>query len=319
MDRWKYRVAVACALVACAGLARAQSYPSKPIRIVVAFAPSGIADTIARLVGEKASERLGQPVIIENRPGAGGVVASKMVAAAPADGYVLLAHTAAIAISATTVKDGFDPLTQLVPVALVAWTPTILAVNASGPALNLQEYLRAKGGRVTYSSAGIGTPPHLTAEYLLKSVPGVDAVHVPYQGGPQAITAVLAQQTDIVSTSMPPAVAHIKQGKLRALVVASAKRVATLPDVPTVAESGLPEYEDLSWVAFFAPARTSAAVVQRLNAEINEALKQPELRERLTAIGFETTASTPEEFAQYMKNEVAKWARVVRATGFTGN
>ena len=306
-------------LALAAGSACAQTYPNKAIKAVVAFAPGGIADGIGRLIGQKLSERLGQAVVIENRDGAAGTLAAKAVAAAAPDGYTLLVHTAAVAISASTSKDGFDPLAELVPIALVAWTPTIFAVSAAVPANTLQEYIKLKGGKFNYSSAGVGTPPHLTAEFLFKTLPGVDAVHVPFRGGAPAITAVLGGQVDMVATSMPPAVPHIKQGKMKALVVTSAKRSATLPDVPTAAEAGFAEFEDVSWVAFFAPAKTPAAVVQKLNAEINDALKQPDVKERLAAIGFEPTASTPAEFSVYMKREVAKWAKIVKTIGFTGN
>jgi tripartite-type tricarboxylate transporter receptor subunit TctC len=299
--------------------AQAQAYPNKPIKAIVAFAPGGIADGIGRLIGQKLTERMGQSVVIENRDGAAGVLASKAVSAAAPDGYTLLVHTAAVAISPSVSKDGFDPLTELVPVAMIASTPTILVVSSSVPANNLQEYIKLKGGKFNYSTAGVGTPPHLTAEFLFKSLPGVDAVHVPFRGGAPAITAVLGGQVDMVSTSMPPAVPHIKQGKMKALVATSAKRSPTLPDVPTAAESGFADFEDLSWVAFFAPAKTPPAVVQKLNAEINEVLKLPDVKERLAAIGFDPAPSSAPEFAGYMKKEVAKWAKIVKTIGFTGN
>ena len=310
---------ICLALSICVGTAHAQSYPSKPVHIVVAFAPGGIADNIARLVGQGLGERLRQSVVVENRAGAGGVIASKSVAAAAADGYTLLAHTAAIAISASTSTDGFDPTVSLVPVALVASTPTIFAVNGADPSKTLQEFIRSRGGRFNYSTAGVGTPPHLTAEYLFKSLSGLDAVHVPFSGGAPAMTAVLGQQVDMISGALPPLIPNIRQGKLRVLAVASARRAETLPDVPTVVEAGLPAFEDLAWVAFFAPAKTSPAVVEKINGEINEVVKQPEFRERLKAIGFETTTSSPADLVQYMKNEVAKWVKVAKATGFTGN
>jgi tripartite-type tricarboxylate transporter receptor subunit TctC len=314
--------AVLCAAVlsALAGNALAQqAYPNKPIRAMVAFAPGGIADGIGRLIGQKLTERMGQPVVIENRDGAAGMLAAKTVAAAGPDGYTLLVHTAAVAISASLSKDGLDTVSELVPVALVASTPTILAVSTSVPANTLAEYVKFKGGKFSYSTAGVGTPPHLTAEFLFKTMSGVDAVHVPFRGGAPSILAVLAGQVDMVSTSMPPAVPHIKAGKMKALLVTSPKRSPALPDVPTAAEAGFADFEDVSWVAFFAPAKTPAAVVQKLNAEINEVLKQPDVRERLTAIGFEPSPSSAAEFNAYMKKEVAKWAKIVKTIGFTGN
>jgi tripartite-type tricarboxylate transporter receptor subunit TctC len=247
------------------------------------------------------------------------MLAAKTVAAAGADGYTLLVHTAAVAISASMSKDGLDTVNELVPVALIASTPTILAVSASVPANTLAEYIKLKGGKFSYSTAGVGTPPHLTAEFLFKTLNGVDGVHVPFRGGAPSILAVLAGQVDMVSTSMPPAVPHIKAGKMKALLVTSPKRSPTLPDVPTAAEAGFADFEDVSWVAFFAPAKTPAAVVQKLNAEINEVLKQPDVRERLTAIGFEPSPSSAAEFNTYMKKEVAKWAKIVKTIGFTGN
>jgi tripartite-type tricarboxylate transporter receptor subunit TctC len=315
---------IAAALLAALpaqSIAQDVAYPSKPVRIVVAFAPGGIADTVGRLVAQKLSDKFGQASVVENRGGAAGTVAAKYVASTPADGHTLLVHTAAITVNPSLAKEpGADPLPELVPIAMVASTPTVLVVHGSVPANNLQEFVRSpKGARFTYSSAGAGTTPHLTAAYVFKAIGGIDATHVPYQGGAPAITAVLAQQVDMVTTSMPPAVPHIKQGKLKALAVAAQQRTLTLPDVPTLAEIGLPAFEDLAWVAFFAPAKTSAAIVQKLNAEINDATRQPDVRERLTAIGFEPHATSSAEFADYVKKEVAKWARVVNETGFTPN
>lgn len=311
-------VAFCLAVMAESSWCQESQYPNKSIRLVVAFAPGGIADTIARLVGQKLSDRFGHPMIVDNRGGAAGTVGAKFVAAAPPDGYTLLVHTAAIAVNAALARDtGIDAMAEFVPIALAASTPTILVVHASSPAKDLREFIQlAKGKRVNYASAGVGTTPHLTGDFLLRSLAGLDAQHVPFQGGAPAITAVLAQQIEMVSTSMPPAVPHIKQGKLKALVVTGPRRVSTLPDVPTVAELGFPEYEDLGWIAFFAPAKTSAAIAQKLNAEINEALRQSDVKERLIATGFEPNTTSPTEFAAYVAKEVDKWARVIKATGF---
>jgi len=293
-------------------------YPSKPIRIVVAFAPGGVADTVARVVGQRLSERLGQGVVVENRGGAGGNVASKAVGAAAADGYTLLAHTAAVAVnSALGPQTGYDPLAELGPVALAASTPTIIVGNAASPARDLREFVQgAKGKRASYSSAGVGTSPHLTADYVLRVLSGLDAVHVPYQGGPLAITAVIAGQVDLVSTSMPPALPHVRQGKLRALAVADARRTPALPDVPTLAELGIANFEDVGWIAFLAPLRTPEGIVSRLNQEIRDTLQQPDVRERLTNAGFEPQQRTVAEFATYLRSETAKWTQVVKAIDF---
>ena len=310
----------------CAAAAQAastgsgQAYPGKPIRVVVAFGPGGIADTIARLVGQKLADRFGQSIVVDNRAGAGGTVGAKLVAGATPDGYTLLVITAAVAVNASASKDAVDPRTQLTPVALAASAPTIFAVHRSVTARGLMDYVRnAKGGRLTYSTAGVGTTEHLTAEFVFKSVAGIDATHVPYQGGVAPVAAVVGQQVDLTSTTVPTSFQFIKQGTLRVLAVASRKRIAVLPDVPTLAEAGFPDFENASWIAFFAPAHAPAAVVQILNLEINRALSQPDVRERLALLGFDPHAGSPAEFAAYLTSEIDKWARVIKATGITPN
>ncbi|HZR79819.1 MAG TPA: tripartite tricarboxylate transporter substrate-binding protein, partial [Candidatus Binatia bacterium] len=288
----------------------------KPVRFIVAFSPGGIADTIARSVGLKMSERIGQPVIVENRSGAGGALAAKVVAQAQPDGYTVLVTTTAIAVNAAASKDAVDPVSQLAPVAIGASTPTIFAVHGSVKAKNLMEFVRgAKGGRFTYSSAGIGTTQHLTGEYVFRAVPGLDPTHVPFQGGSPVNTAVVAGQVDVASTTLPTASAYIRQGTMRAIAVAAHARMPLLPDVPTLAESGFPDFEDRSWIAFFAPAGTPAPAVAVLNDEINAALRRPDVRERLATIGLDAQTMTPREFADYVKSEIAKWARIIQATG----
>jgi len=306
-------IAAACLFV---GQASAQVFPSKPVRFIVAFSPGGIADTIARSVGLKMSERIGQPVIVENRSGAGGALAAKVVAQAQPDGYTVLVTTTAIAVNAAASKDAVDPVSQLAPVAIGASTPTIFAVHGSVKAKNLMEFVRgAKGGRFTYSSAGIGTTQHLTGEYVFRAVPGLDPTHVPFQGGSPVNTAVVAGQVDVASTTLPTASAYIRQGTMRAIAVAAHARMPLLPDVPTLAESGFPDFEDRSWIAFFAPAGTPAPAVAVLNDEINAALRRPDVRERLATIGLDAQTMTPREFADYVKSEIAKWARIIQATG----
>jgi tripartite-type tricarboxylate transporter receptor subunit TctC len=297
-----------------------QTYPNKPIRVVVAFGPGGIADTIARLVGQKLSDRFGQSIVVDNRAGAGGTVGAKLVAAAAPDGYTLLVITAAVAVNVSASREAVDPSNQLTPIALAASAPTIFAVHRSVTAKNLMEYVRgAKGGRFTYSTAGVGTTEHLTSEYVFKAVPGLDATHVPFQGGIAPVTAVIGQQVDITTTTVPTAFPYIKQGVLRVLAVASRKRIAVLPDVPTLAEAGFPDFENASWIAFFAPAKAPAAVVRTLNAEINNALLKPDVRSRLMTMGFDPQAGSQAEFAAYLKSEIAKWAQVIKTTGITPN
>jgi tripartite-type tricarboxylate transporter receptor subunit TctC len=297
-----------------------QTYPNKPIRVVVAFGPGGIADTIARLVGQKLSDRFGQSIVVDNRAGAGGTVGAKLVAAAAPDGYTLLVITAAVAVNVSASREAVDPSNQLTPIALAASAPTIFAVHRSVTAKNLMEYVRgAKGGRFTYSTAGVGTTEHLTSEYVFRAVPGLDATHVPFQGGIAPVTAVIGQQVDITTTTVPTAFPYIKQGALRVLAVASRKRIAVLPDVPTLAEAGFPDFENASWIAFFAPAKAPAAVVRTLNAEINNALLKPDVRSRLMTMGFDPQAGSQAEFAAYLKSEIAKWAQVIKTTGITPN
>jgi tripartite-type tricarboxylate transporter receptor subunit TctC len=318
----KRSIVVICAALCliAAGQAAAQQYPNKPIRVIVAFGPGGIADTIARLIGQKLSARLGQPIVVDNRPGAGGTVGARVAAGATPDGYTLLVTTAAVAVNANVARDPFDPRTQLTPVALAASAPTIFAVHRSVTAKGLMDYVRTtKAGRFTYATAGVGTTEHLTAEFLFRAVSGIDATHVPFQGGAAPVAAVVGQQVDLTSTTVPTAFPFIKQGTLRVLAVASAKRIPALPDVPTLAESGFPDFENASWIAFFAPANAPAAVVQTLNAEINSALRQPDVRERLASLGFESHAMTASELSSYVKSEVEKWGKVIKATGITPN
>jgi tripartite-type tricarboxylate transporter receptor subunit TctC len=313
--RWRFAVCIALGATA----AWAQAFPTRPIHLVVAFAPGGIADTIARTVGQKMSEKIGQPLVVENRSGAGGIVGAKYVAAAAPDGYVLLVTTTSLAINANS-KEGVNPVAQLTPIGIAASTPTIFAVHGSVAARDLMDFVRnVKGGRFTFASAGIGSAEHLAGEYVFRSVPGLEATHVPFQGGAPVNTAIVSQQVDLASTTLPTALAFIRQQTMRVLGVASQKRMAQLPNVPTLGESGFPDFENASWIAFFAPARLPEPVARLLNAEINAALGQADVRERLSAIGLETRTMTQPEFAEYIKAEVGKWAQVIKSTGITPN
>ncbi len=303
----------------CAGAVQAQAYPAKPIRVVVAFAPGGLADGIARLVGQKLGDRLGQPVVVENRGGAGGNIGARQVVASAPDGYTLLAHTAASAINVSLYKNlGFDFMNDLVPIANTGSTPGLFAVHASNPATSLQDLIsRAKEKGLSYSTAGVGTSSHLAAEYLFKTLAGIKATHVPYQGGAPAITAVVGNQVEVISGSMPPVAVFVKQGSLKALAVSSLKRVEGLPNVPTVSESGFADFEERSWVGFFAPAKTPAAIVNRLNTDINQIVLLPDVKERLATQGMEPQAGSAAEFAGYVRKEVEKWAKIVKTVGIT--
>ena len=310
-------------VVAAASLslaAHGQAYPTKPVRVVVAFAPGGLADGVARVTGQKLSERLGHPVVIDNRGGAAGNIAAKLVAAAPSDGYTLLVNTAAMSINVSLYKNPGFGFKDFVPVALTASTPGLFAVHASNPARSLQDLIksaRAKG--LNYATAGIGSSSHLAGDYLFRSLAGLNATHVPFQGGGPAVTAALANQIEVLSLSMPPVVPHIKGGRLKGLAISSLTRVAALPDVPTVTEAGFPGFEERSWVGYFAPAGTSAGIVRKLNDEINRSLGLADVRTYLDNLGLEPKPLSPAEFTGYVKAEVAKWAKIVKTTGIAAN
>ena len=301
-------------------VAGAQPYPSKPVHFVVGFAAGGFADTVGRLVGSKVAERIGQPVIVENRGGAGGSIASKYVAGVPADGYVILVNTAAMAINASLQKDpGFNAL-DFVPVMITASAPEVFAVNAGSAAKSLQELIKHhKGKQLTYATSGNGTSSHLAGEYLFGKLAGAEAVHVPFQGGAPAITATLSGQVSAISLTLPPMLPHIRSGKLKALAVASKSRIAALPDVPTVAEAGYAALDAGSWVGFFAPAKTSPEVVARLNAVMNEVVALPDVRERFGNLAVEASGGTAAELAAMFRAQVQNWATVVKTTGITAN
>ena len=312
------RALLAGAALAATAAAQAQSYPAKPVRAMVAFAAGGFADTVGRLVGQKMADRLGQPVVIENRGGAGGNIGARAVAQAAPDGYTLLIHTAAITINPTLYKNAGYALDELAPIANTGSSPGLFAVNASNGATTLGEFLRnAKGKRITYSTPGVGTSSHLAGEYLFRILAGLDAVHVPFQGGAPALTALVSNQVDIISLTMPPAVGFVKQGTLKGLAVSSLTRVDALPGVPTMTEAGFADFEERSWVGLFAPAKTPGDIVRRLNGEVNQAIKLPDVRERFAALGLDAQPGTVAEFSAYVDREVAKWSKIVRSTGIT--
>lgn len=298
------------------GITGAREYPDKPVRVIVAFAAGGYADSVARLIGQKLGERLGQHFVIDNRGGAGGNIAARTAAEATPDGYTLLVHTAASSINATLYTDsGFDLLKDLVPVANTVSAPGLFVVLSSHPANNLQDLIRmSKGKRLTYATAGVGTSSHVAADYLLRVLARLDAVHVPFRGGGPAVAAVLGNQVEVLSGS-GAAWPFIKQGRLKVLGISSLKRTETLPNVPTVAEAGFPGFEERSWVGFFAPARTPAATVTLLNREINEVLALPDIQSRFTGQGMDLHPGSPADFARHVRREVAMWAKIVKTTG----
>ena len=315
------RFALTCFLaLSVAGLTPAYSqtaYPNKPVKFVVAFAPGGPADIIARLLGQRLSESIGQPVVIENRGGAGGSLASGIVAKVPADGYTLMINTSSYAVNASLSKNpSFDAEKDFVLASVVASSPNLLVSFPGLKAKNLQEIVaEAKSGKLNYASAGAGTTPHLTAEYLFKVLGKVDVTHIPFQGAGPALAATMGGQVEMASVALPAAVEMVKGGKVRGLAVTSNKRVASMPDVPTVAESGFPGFEDYTWVGVFAPSKTPPEIVNYLNLEISKILRSSDFQAKLAGVGFEPVGGTPKEAGDYLKVEITKWAKIIKETG----
>jgi tripartite-type tricarboxylate transporter receptor subunit TctC len=295
--------------------AMAQQYPSKPIVLVVPFAPGGTSELISRLVAQKLTERLGQQVVVENRPGAAGNIAMEQVARAAPDGHMLiLGHIGTLAVNpAMFPKLPYDAIKDFAPVSLIAAVPNIVTVNPAVPAKTLKEFLdlaRAKPGSINYGSAGNGSAGHLAMEYL-KRIAKTDMVHVPYKGTGPMLTDLLAGQTQATFTGSSPLIPHIKSGKLRALAVGSAVRIPSLPEVPTVAESGFAGFETAQWYGIIAPAKTPPAIIQKLSVEIAQVMKQPDVIGRLSGDGTVMIGSTPSEFAAYISKEMKRWGEVV--------
>ncbi len=299
--------------------ASAQLYPARDITFVVAFAPGGVADTLARLVGKGLGEKLGRTVIVENRGGAGGNIAAAAVARASPDGYTLLVTTTAVAINETLRPNKGFAANDLKPIAIVASSPESLITGASNPAGNLADFLKAAQGKsITFASAGVGSGSHIAAEYFFKEIAKITAVHVPFQGGAPATTATIGNQVDLLATTLGGgAAAQIAGGKLKGLGVASAKRVAVVPDVPTFAEAGYPNFEAASWVGVFAPAHTSPEITAKLNATIEQVMKDPALRQKLTSIGFDPIEGSQAQAEATFKAEVEKWGKMVKTLGLS--
>ena len=306
------------AALLAAGSAFAQ-WPTKPVRLIVPYPPGGSADILARAIGQKLGDGLGQQVIVDNRPGAGTAIGAEATAKAAPDGYTILLGTVSSHAINPALNPGlkFDPIKDFAPISLVASIPFALVVHPSLPAKSVKELValaRARPGSLNYSSAGNGTSNHLAGE-LFKSMTGTFMVHIPYKGSAPALNDLIAGQVqlmfDLVLTTAP----HAKSGAVRAIAVTGRERSAALPGVPTVAESGVPGYEVTAWFGFFAPAGTPVAVVNALNAETVRAMKLTDLRERLGSQGAEPVTSSPEQFAGYVKEELAKWTRVVKASG----
>lgn len=295
----------------------AGNYPNKPIRVLAGGAAGGPIDIMGRLVAQKLSDQLGQTVIIDNRGGAGGTLASRIAAQGAPDGYTLLCNSSQYVVAPSLYKDpGYDPFKDFRPVINAGVSPNMLFVHPSVPAHNLQELIAlGKTKKLSYGSSGTGSTPHLTGERLLKLMAGLEVTHVPYSSAAPAMLAVAAGQIPVGSIAMPPTVPFIKSGKIRGIAVTSPARMPALPDVATVAEQGFPGYEDYTWIGFFAPMGTPKAIVAQLNQQITQALKQPETKDRLATLGFDPIDNTPEQFTAYIKVEVEKWAKVIKESG----
>jgi tripartite-type tricarboxylate transporter receptor subunit TctC len=312
-------LAVAAVTALQAGSLQAQTYPAKPIRVMVPFPPGGSTDIVARIVAQKLSAQLGQQMVIENRGGAGGTLGTAVVAKAAADGYTLVIGTTSTHVVAPSVytKLEYDPVKDFAPVSLIAVTPYLLVVN---PALNakslgeLVELLRAQPGKLNYASAGVGSTTHLAME-MLKSASETYALHIPYNGNGPAGTAVISGQVEILFGSMPAVLPHARSGRVRALAVGTPKRSPSLPEVPTVAESGYPGFDASLWLAIMAPAATPAPIIDRLHKETLAAVSSPETREALDKAGAEAITSTPAELSAMIRDGVAKYANVVKSAG----
>jgi tripartite-type tricarboxylate transporter receptor subunit TctC len=312
--------------IACADLVSAQSptsaspqpYPSRPIHLIVPQSPGGSTDLVARPLARQLGEALGQTVLVENRPGAGSVIGTDAVAKAAPDGYTLLAVAASFTISPSLYKElPFDPIRNFEPITLLAMFPNVLVVQPSLPVKSVQELIalaRSKPGELNYGSSGVGTGTHLSME-LFKHMTGIDLTHVAYKGGAPNVNALLAGEVQVSLATISTALPHIRAGRLRALAVTSPRRVAAVPDVPTVAESGVPGYDYSSWIGLLAPAKTPRSVIAKLGAEAARAAHTPEITALLALEGAEPVGNSPDEFAAVIRTEIGKWQKLVAAAG----
>ena len=308
-----------CATTPGAAFAQADASPSKPIKWIVPFPPAGAMDSIARTLAEHMGRKLGQTFVIENRPGAGGNIGADAVAKSAPDGYTMMIVANGMAVNKFLYgKLSYDPVKDFTPVSLVAVVPNVLVTNAANTkaktVADVIAQARAQPGKVTYASAGNGTSIHLAGE-LFASMAQVDMLHVPYKGSGPAVTDLIGGQVDYMFDSVTSAVPHIRSGKLRAIAVTTVKRSSALPDVPTIAEAGLPGYDLSPWFAVYMPAGAPRPVVAKINAALVEAMKLPEVKVRFAAIGAEPIGSTPEQLAAHLEAEMAKWGKIIQARG----
>ena len=301
--------ALAGLCIAFAGAALAQAFPTRAVRIIVPFPPGGGADALARIMQPSLTRAWGQPVIVENKPGASGHIGADAVASSEPDGYTLMMSSTA---SLTEKNVG-----QFAPVTLVSASPYVIVANPKVPARNVRElidYARRNPGKLSFGSSGTGAASHLSAE-LFKSLAGVDMLHVPYKGTGQALTDLLAGQIDLMFAPAQTVMPHVQAGKLNALAVTSAKRSATLPDLPTIAEAGLPGYEAIGWFGLLAPAKTPSAIVARLSTDANKVLAEADVKQKMLILGAEPSGDTPQEFARFIHDDQAKWSKLMKERG----
>lgn len=313
-----FRLLVAAVLSISAG-AGAQSFPTKPIRFVVPYSPGGSTDTLARTLAQKMSDSMGQQVVVDNRPGANGNIGMEIVARAPADGHtIVLGYIANVAIGPSLYdKLPFDPVKDYEPVTLLATSPNVLVAHPGVQVKTLKDVValaKSKPGQITYASASVASVGHLTGE-LLNQLAGIKMTHVAYKGSGQAVTDLLGGHIQLMFSGFSSTLAHIKSGKLRAIAQTGEKRSPALPEVPTIAESGFQNFEATAWYGIHAPAKTPKPIVNRLNAEFVKALKLPDVQTRLSNLGFEIAASSPEYYAKYIRSEIKKWEKVVKVSG----
>ena len=310
--------AMLIALACCACAAAAQPYPTRPVRLVVPFAPGSTTDSLARIVANRITDPLGQQVVVDNRPGAGGNIGTEIVARAAADGHTLLMAAGSHAINPSLYRAlGYDAVKDFAPITLVGEAPLIVVANPQLAANSMSEFIalaKSKPGQLSYASGGSGSPSHLAME-LLKSMAAIEITHVPYKGGAPVLTALLGGEVQVTAGGMLAMLPQVRAKKLKALAVTGARRAPVAPEIPTVAESGVPRYQVTGWWGLLAPAGTPAAIVARLEREVARQLQSRELRERLSNEGIEAVGGSPAQFAAYLKEDIDKWAKVVKSSG----
>ncbi|MDB5901992.1 MAG: hypothetical protein JWM26_870 [Betaproteobacteria bacterium] len=319
MTRVLCAFAAACWAMSAPAL-HAQSYPTKPIRFLVGFPPSGTNDIVARLAAQKVSEQIGQQIVIENRGGANTAIATDVGARAAPDGYTILLNASGHATNPALMKLNFDPVKDFAFITLIAEVPNLVVVHPSLPVRTIRELIavsKKRPGEINYGSSGTGTTVHLSAE-LFQHMTGVKWVHIPYKGGGPAVIELIAGQTQVYFGNLPTVIGYTRAGKLRPLAVTSAKRSAAEPDIPTVAESGVPGFDVTAWFGVSAPAKTPRGIVERLNTEFVNAIKSPELRERLAKVGADPAGLSIEQYTAFVQSEITKWDKVIKAAGIKG-